>query len=99
MIGPLANSDIQQVEVNGQIIEVVTDFEYLGRHLNNKADDTTEVKSRISRAWQAFNIHKSTITNKAISMKTKRQIVETYITPAALYASETIAWTLPLMKK
>ena len=32
-------------------------------------------------------------------MKTKRQIIETYIIPAALYATETVAWTIPLMNK
>ena len=99
LIGPLANSNIQSIEVENEVIEVVSTFEYLGRKLNNKADDSDKIKSRISRAWQAFNVHKNTITSKSLSMKTKRQIVETYILPAALYATETVSWTIPLMKK
>ena len=99
LIGPLANKTISSISVDNHEIQVVSTFEYLGRKLNNKADDTDEVKSRVSRAWQAFNSHKNMIKSKAISMETKRQIVETYIIPAALYATETIAWTTPLMNK
>ena len=43
--------------------------------------------------------HKSTITSKSLSMKTKRQIVQTYIIPVAMYATETVAWTHPLINK
>ncbi len=78
---------------------MVDTFEYLGRKLNNSADDSAEVKNRIGKAWQAFNKYKEIITHKALSMKRKRSIIKTYVIPCALYAAETVVWTPQLMRQ
>ena len=83
----------------GQTIEVVNQFEYLGRVLNNNTDDTAAVEHHISRGWQAFNKKKSIITHKQLSMKAKRQTIDSYILPSVLYAAETITWTPTLLNK
>ena len=99
-IGPQATRNVlTSVKIENNDVEVVSSFEYLGRRLNNKADDQEEVKSKISKGWQAFTTYKETITNKCTSMKTKRHIVDTYIMPVALYAAETTSWTNALLTK
>ena len=43
-LGPLAKTNTtEKVDLDGDEVEVVTTFEYLGRKLNNSADDASEV--------------------------------------------------------
>ena len=99
-IGPNAVS-CQETSFNilGQSIDVVEQFEYLGRILNNRADDSAAVENRIARGWQAFKKKKSIITHKRLSMKSKRQTIDSFIFPTVLYAAETITWNQALLKK
>ena len=99
-IGPnAATCQESSFDILGQSIDVVQQFEYLGRILNNRADDTAAVEHRIARGWQAFQKTKSIITHKRLSMKAKRQTIETYIFPTVLYAAETITWNPTMLKK
>ena len=99
-IGPQAKlfSDTN-IEIIGKKIDVVSNFEYLGRILNNMADDTAAVEHRIAKGWQVFQNKKSIITHRRLSMTAKKQTVETYILPSVLYASETVTWTNTLLTK
>ena len=99
-IGPNAiNSQETSMTILGQPIEVVSQFEYLGRVLHNRADDTAAVEHRIARGWQAFQKKKTIIAHKRLSMKAKRQTIDSYIFPSVLYATETITWTQTLLNK
>ena len=94
-----AGGTIPPVQISGKNIEVVTQFEYLGRVLSNKADDEAAVIMRIGRGWGAFNKVKSIVTSRHISMASKRKTIETYVMPAMLYATETITWKQKLQQK
>jgi len=99
-IGPNAKSSQDtSITVLGRPIEVVNQFEYLGRVLNNRADDTAAVEHRIAKGWQAFQKKKSIITHKRLSMKAKRQTIDSFIFPSVLYAAETITWNQTLLNK
>ena len=99
-IGPLAKTFKDgKIEIIGKKIDVVSNFEYLGRILNNLSDDTAAVEHRIAKGWQTFQNKKSIITHRRLSMKAKKQTVESYIMPCVLYASETITWTNSLLTK
>ena len=99
-IGPSAvTCQETSFKILGQSIDVVKQFEYLGRILNNRADDTAAVEHRIAKGWQAFQKKKSIITHKRLSMKAKRQTINSFIFPTVLYAAETITWNKPLLKK
>ena len=88
-IGPYAKLFTDStIEIAGKKIEVVFKFEYLGRILNNKADDTTAVEQRIAKGWQVFQNKKSMtsiITHKHLSMKAKKQTIESYILPSLFF--------------
>ena len=99
-VGPYAKSFTEsKMEVIRKQIEVVDNFEYLGRILNNRADDTSAVEHRIAKGWQLFQRKKSIITHRRLSMNSKKQTVESYILPSVLYASETITWSKTLLTK
>ena len=99
-IGPQAKTFSQShIKILNREIEVVNRFEYLGRIVDNRADDTAAVQQRIARGWQTFQNKKSILTHRRLPMKSKKYTYETYILPSVLYACETITWTPALLKK
>ena len=71
MIGTNADT---AVYIKGQFLNIVDTFEYLGRVLSSNADDSHAVLSRIRKAWGAFEKKKSILTDKRISVTTKRKV-------------------------
>jgi len=86
-------------EINGEQLEKVENFQYLGRTINNSNNDLKAVDKLISKGWDAFNKVKSILKSKTTPMITKKKTIETYILPSVLYASETITWRKDLLRK
>ena len=61
-VGKNRNYPRQHITLAGQDVEVVKQFDYLGRILSCDGDDTYAVESRISKGWQAFQKNKDFIT-------------------------------------
>nr|VZI25059.1 unnamed protein product [Spirometra erinaceieuropaei] len=81
-----------QISVNGNQLQVVENFPYLGSTLsrNTKIDD--EVANRISKASQAFGRLRSTVWNRhGLQLSTKLKMYKAVILPTLLYGAET--WT------
>ena len=77
------------VTVEGEPLEEVKDFKYLGSYISSDSNIDKEVSTRIGLAAQAFkklnNIWKST----TLSTKTKLRIYQSNVRSVLLYASET----------
>ena len=77
------------VTVEGEPLEEVKDFKYLGSYISSDSNIDKEVSTRIGLAAQAFkklnNIWKST----TLSTKTKLRIYQSNVRSTLLYASET----------
>ena len=79
------------IVIEGQIVEQVTKFKYLGAMITEDGRSLTDVKVRIGMAKEAFNKRKELLT-KRMSKALKKKIVKTIVWPVALYGCET--WTL-----
>ena len=77
--------------VEGQKVEQVTKFKYLGSWITDDGRSELEVKTRIAMAKEAFNKRKELLSRK-MSKTVKKKIIKTVVWSVALYASET--WTL-----
>ena len=88
-----------KLNIAGHDIDVVQEFEYLGRIISNNADDLKAVEGRINKGWQAFQNKKDLITSRQLSYKTKKDIYETFILPVVLYSMETVTWKPILLQK
>ena len=95
----IGNHDNTYVTISGIKVDVVEEFEYLGRILSNDGDDSKAVGSRIGKAWGAFEKKKYIITDKRLPVSRKVTVYEDYILPVVLYASETIVWTKKNLSK
>nr|VZI41720.1 unnamed protein product [Spirometra erinaceieuropaei] len=82
-----------QISVNGNQLQVVENFPYLGSTLshNTKIDD--EVANSISKASQAFGRLRSSVWNRhGLQLSTKLKMYKAVILPTLLYGAET--WTV-----
>ena len=95
----IGNHDNTHVTISDIKVDVVEEFEYLGRILSNDGDDSKAVGSRIGKAWGAFEKKKYILTDKRLPVSRKVTVYEDYILPVVLYACETIVWTKKNMSK
>nr|VZI44769.1 unnamed protein product [Spirometra erinaceieuropaei] len=82
-----------QISVNGNHLQVVENFPYLGSTLshNTKIDD--EVARRISKASQAYGRLRNTVWNRhGLQLSTKLKMYKAVILPTLLYGAE--SWTV-----
>lgn len=79
------------IVVDGQPVEQVKQFKYLGCWLTEDGRDLVEIKTRIGMAKTAFSARRELLTSM-LSLTLKKKIVKTVIWPVLLYGCET--WTL-----
>lgn len=77
--------------IEGQRVEQVSKFKYLGSLITADGKCEEEIKSRIGIAKDAFSKRKELLTQK-MSRSVKKKIVKTIVWSVALYGAET--WTL-----
>lgn len=82
---------VVNVTVDGQRVEQVDSFKYLGSIISEDGTNLRDVKTRIALAKEAFNKRKELLT-KRFSRALKKRITKVLIWPVVLYGCET--WTL-----
>lgn len=79
------------IVLDGQTIEQVEKFRYLGAMISEDGRCETEVKARIAMAKDAFSRRKE-LLKRSMSIQMKKRIVKAVVWSVALYGCET--WTL-----
>ena len=79
------------IKIEGQEIEQVNQFRYLGSLISDDGTCTAEITRRIAMAKYAFNKRRE-IFLKKLSKDLKKKVIMTIVWSVALYGSET--WTL-----
>ena len=78
------------ITVNGQRMQVVDKFNYLGSTLSGAVHIDDEANSRIAIASVAFGTLRGNVWNRSgIKLKTKLKVYEAAVLPTLLYACET----------
>src|SRR5207249_2415869 len=79
------------IKIDGQRLEQVTNFKYLGSIISEDGRNLVDIKTSIMLAKQAFNNRKELLT-KQMKKPLKKRMTRTLVWPIALYGCET--WTL-----
>ena len=80
------------VAVDGNTIERVDRYVYLGKTVTQARDLLPEIKRRIALGWAAFSKVANIIKNRKASMNVKRKVHNEYVLPVMVYVRET--WAL-----
>lgn len=78
--------------INGNKVEQVNIFKYLGTIVNNQCDPKKEIRSRIEQARRAFANMSKFFIRRDISLELRMRMIRCYIFSVLLYGCE--AWTL-----
>ena len=87
----ICDNEGDSILVNGQAIERVSRFKYMGSVVSEDGRSSEAVKERIILAKDAFSKRRELLT-KRMSRSLKKKMIKTLIWPVALYSCET--WTL-----
>ena len=82
-------SNADRLELDGEDIEEVEDFVYLGSNISKDGGSDRDIQVRIGKARTAFTILRPVWKSKIISRKTKLRIFNTNVKSVLLYGSET----------
>lgn len=80
------------IKLNGEMIEEVDEFVYLGSRITKDGRSKDDIISRIRQAKVAFNSKHGLLTNKGIHRDTRIMCLKSFIWIIALYGGET--WTV-----
>ena len=81
------------IRIEGQLIEQVTHYKYLGVEIDRRGSEEIEIQARIQNTSKLYNMLKHVIIGKKeVSRKTKMTVYKTIYRPTLTYGSE--SWTL-----
>ena len=83
------NGDRMHVILNGEPLEEVDDFKYLGSQVAADEGCERDVVHRMNEGYRALGALKSVLSNRGLGIKAKKCLYEGVILPTALYGAET----------
>ena len=88
----LSTGNVNGIRMDGEEIEAVTDFIFLGSKININGDCTHEIKRRLLLGRKAMENLDHTLKSRDITLPTKVRIVKGMVFPVVTYGSE--SWTI-----
>ena len=88
----MASSPIPSWQIDGEIMETVRDFIFLGSKVTAGGDCSHEIKRRLLFEREAITNWDSILKSRDITLPTKVQLVKAMAFPVVMYACET--WTI-----
>ena len=77
------------IMLEGETLEEVKDFRYLGSLVDTHGETEADVKKRISKARVAFHLLRNVWKSKVIGETTKIRLINTNVKSVLLYGAET----------
>ena len=88
----MASSPITSWQIDGEKMETVTDFIFLGSKITAEGDCSHEIKRRLLLGRKVMTNLDSIFKNRDITLPTKFLIVKTMVFPVVMYGCE--GWTV-----
>ena len=81
----MASSPITSQQVDGEKVETVTDFIFLGSKITGDSDCSHEIKKHLLLGRKAMTNLDSILKSRNITLPTKVKIVKAMVFPAVMY--------------
>ena len=88
----MASSPITLWQIDGETVETVTDFIFLGSKITVDGDCSHEIKRRLIPGRKAVTNLDSILKSKDIALSTKVHLVKAVVFPVVIYGCE--SWTI-----
>ena len=80
------------IVIDGEALEQVEKYKYLGSVITQDGRCKEEIKTRIGIAKTAFNKIKTLVTNRSLSLTLRRRFIKCYVWSTLMYGCE--SWTI-----
>ena len=87
----MASSPITSWEIDGETVETVSDFIFLGSKISADGDCSPEIKT-LTPWWKVMTNLDSIFKSRDISLPTKVRLVKAMVFPVIMYGCE--SWTV-----
>ena len=87
-----ASGSITSCEIDGETVETVADFIFLGSKITRDGDCTHEIKQRLLLGRNVMTNLDSILKSRGISLPTKVRLVKAMVFPVVMYGCE--SWTV-----
>ena len=100
----MASSPITSWQIDGETVETVSDFIFLGSKITGDGDCSHEIKRRLLLGRKVMTNLDSILKSRDITLSTKVHLVKAMVFPVVMYGSEkakmanhfsTLAWKIP----
>ena len=88
----MASSPITSWQIDGETVETVTDFIFLGSKITAEGDCSHEIKRRLLLGREVMTNLDSLFKSRDITLPTKVRLVKTMVFPVVMYGCE--SWTV-----
>ena len=88
----MASSPITSWQIDGETMETMTDFIFLGSKITADGDCSHEIKRCLLLGWKAMTNLDSILKSRDITLPTKFCIVKAMVFPVVMYGCE--SWTI-----
>ena len=88
----MASSPITSCQIDGETVETVADFIFMGSKITADGDYSHEIKRRLLLGRKAITNLDNVLKSRTNSLPTKVHIVKAMVFPIVMYGSET--WTV-----
>ena len=88
----MASGPITSWQIEGEKVETVPDFIFLGSKITADGDCTHEIKRCLPLGWKAMTNLDSILKTRDITLPTKVYLVKAMVFPVAMYRCE--SWTI-----
>ena len=95
----MTTADWDSFEIDGEEIEIITSFTFLGSEVEKEGRCDKEIKCMVAIGKATMIGLEKLWRNKQVSINTKKRIVGSLIFPTVLYGCETWTMTKKMEKK
>ena len=88
----ITSGPITSWQIDGEIMETVTDFIFLGSKITTNCDGSHEIKRHLYLGRKAMTNLDSALKNRDINLPTNVHIVKAMVLPVVMYNCE--SWTI-----
>ena len=88
----MASGPITPWKIDGETMEIVTDFIFLGSQITADGDCSHKIKRRLLLGRKAMTNLDSILKNRDITLPTKLHLVKAMVFPVVMYGCE--SWTI-----
>ena len=92
----MASGPITSWEIDGETVETVSDFIFLGSKVTEDGDGSHEIKRRLLLGREAMTNLDSILKSRDITLLTKVHLVKVTVFPVVMYGCE--SWTIKKAK-